>query len=142
MSFSSVNDMLDCIAELLSENFGEEIRVVRQFPSKTKPHPLDKITVAIGTKKRSFNSECIGNVLTDSHSGKKVSVEIETAVYVPHTSDSKEAYPTLDRIIRIIHSDARFGIISAEHGVLSSNRATGSFELHVTLTSSLYETEE
>ncbi len=142
MSFSSFNGLLDCMVGLLSEEFGKEATVVRQFPPKTKPHPLDKITVAIGAKKRSFNSKCIGNVLTNSHSGREMSAEIEAAVYVPLTIDSKEAYSTIDRVFEILRADSRFGITGAEHGVLSSNRTTGSFELHGTLISTLYETEE
>lgn len=142
MSFSSFNDILDCMVELLKEEFGKTATIVRQFPPRTKPHPLDKITISIGAKKRSFNSECIGNTLTISHNGKKMTAEIEAAVYVPLTIDSKRAYATLDRVFEILQRDNRFGITSAEHGVLSSNRATGSFELHGTLTSSLYETEE
>lgn len=142
MSFSSFNDILDCMVELLKEEFGKTATIVRQFPPRTKPHPLDKITIAIGTKKRSFNSKCIGNALTDSHNGREISAEIEVAIYVPLTIDSKTTYTTLDRVFRILQSDNRFGITSADHGVLSSNRATGSFELHGTLTSSLYETEE
>lgn len=142
MSFSSFNALLDCMVELLQEKFDKGAKVIRQFPPKTKPHPLDKITIAIGAKKRSFTSECIGNALTNFYNGKKMTTEIEVAVYVPLTLNSIEAYSTFDRVFEILCSDNRFGITGAEHGVLSSNRTTGSFELHGTLTSSLYETEE
>ena len=142
MSFSSLNDLLDCMVEILSEKFGDAVTIVRQFPPKYKPHPLNKITVAIGSKKRSISPTCIGNALTDSCRGKKILAEIEVAVYVPLSVDSKSAYTTIDKIFDILCSDGRFGITCAEHGVLSSNRATGSFELHGTLTASLYETEE
>lgn len=142
MSFSSFNDLLDCMTALLKEKFAKDIRVVRQFPPKVKPHPLDITTVSVGLKKRSFNSECIGNALTNTDNGRKVTAEIEAAVYVPLTVDSKEAYSTLDQVFGILQNDRRFGITDTDHGVLSSNRATGSFELHGTLTSSLYETEE
>ena len=142
MSFSSFNDMLDCMVELLREEFGTESRITRQFPPNTKPHPLDKITIATGVKKCSSTPECIGNALTNSHNGNKITAEIETAVYVPLTFDSKEAYTVIDRVFATLGSDSRFGITGTEYGVLSANRATGSFELHATVTSSLYETEE
>lgn len=142
MSFNSLNDFLDCAVELLREKLGKSITVERQFPLKTKPLPLNKITVAIGTKGCSVKSKCIGNALIKNHFGKGFSAVIEAAVYVPLSMDSKLAYSTLESVLNILRDDGRFGITETEHGVLSSNRVTGSFELHCTLTSSLYETEE
>ncbi len=142
MRFEDLNNFLDCITDTLNEKLGKDISVMRQFPLKTKPHPLNNITVAIGSKKRNLSSVCVGNALTESQSGKQMSVEIEAAVYVPLSMDSKNAYSTIDKILSILCTDAKFAVTAVEHGVLSSNRATGSFELHCTLNSVLYETEE
>lgn len=142
MSFPSLNEFLDSIVELLTERFGKSVTVERQFPHRTKPHPLDKITVAIGTNKRSICSKCIGNILTDEHKGREVSIGIEAAVYVPLSANSGSAYTVIDEIYALLKADECFGITGLEHGVLSANRTTGSFELHSTLTATLYEMGE
>lgn len=134
--------MLDVIAELLSEKLGKDIEVMRQFPPKTKVHPLSKITLAIGAKKRRLIPKCIGNNLTENFSGKEMLTEIEIGAYVPLTMNSSLVYEVIDDVSKILSADERFGITGYEHGVLSANRATGSFELHTLLTSTLYETEE
>lgn len=142
MSFNSFNDFLDCAVSLLREKFGDEITVERQFPPKTKPHPLNKVTVAIGAKHCSIQSKFIGDAITQGHRGRKITADIEAAVYVPLSMDSKLTYSTLESVADVLCTDGRFGITKTEHGVLSANRVTGSFELHCTLTSILYETEE
>lgn len=142
MSFASFNDFLDYAVNSLREGLGDSTTVERQFPHKVKPLPLNKVTVAVGAKKSSYTPKCIGNILTSNHIGKEISAVIEIAVYVPLSMDSKLAYSTLENALNILRSDTRLGLTEAEHGVMSSNRATGSFELHCTLTSSLYETEE
>lgn len=142
MSFSSINKFLDSIVEFLKEKLGDTIIVERQFPNKVKPHPLNRITVAIGTNKRHCASKCIGNILTNARIGNEITLGIEAAIYVPLSLDSDCAYSVIDEIFRVLKSDKRFGVTEAEHGVLSANRATGSFELHSTLTATLYETEE
>ncbi len=142
MNFSSLNRFLDSIVELLKEKLGDSITVERQFPNKVKPHPLNKITVAIGTNKRHRASKCIGNILTSAHIGTEVTIGIEVAIYIPLSIDSDCAYTVIDEIFSVLKADERFGVMESEHGVLSANRATGSFELHSTLTATLYETEE
>ena len=142
MSFSSLNDMLDRIIGLIGEKFGNDIDAMRQLPPRQKAHPLGKITVAVGAKGCSLSPVCIGNKLTSNLSGRKLCAEIEVTAYVPLTMDSKLAYSTIDSVTRALADDARFGITGYEHGVLSANRATGSFELHCVLKSTLYETEE
>lgn len=142
MSFDSFNDFLDDAVNTLRKRLGNSITVERQFPHKVKPLPLNKITVAVGVKKSSYTPECIGNILTSNHTGKKISANIEVAVYVPMSMESTLAYSTLEGVLNILHSDERFWVTEAEHGVISSNRVTGSFELHCILTSTLYETEE
>lgn len=142
MSFNSFNDFLDCAVELLREKLGESIRFERQFPPKIKPLPLNRVTLAIGAKHISTKSECIANALTNNHSGRKITADIEAAVYVPLSMDSSLAYSTLEKTLDILRNDGRFGITVTECGVLSANRVTGSFELHCILTSVLYETEE
>ena len=142
MSFSSLNNFLDSIVALLSEKLDAGIKVERQFPNKVKPHPLNKITVAIGAAKLISGKQCIGGVLTDSHKGREVTLTVEAAIFVPLTTDSCNAYTIMDRIYDLLLADECFGITQVEHGALSSNRATGSFELHSTITATLYETEE
>lgn len=142
MSFSSINKFLDSVVEFLRKKLGDTIVVERQFPNKVKPHPLNRITVAIGTNKRRCASKCIGNALTNSHNGNEITLSIEAAIYVPFSMDSDCAYSVIDEIFRVLKADERYGVTESEHGVLSANRATGSFELHSTLTATLYETEE
>ncbi|MBR5773842.1 MAG: hypothetical protein IKY44_03220 [Clostridia bacterium] len=133
MSFMSINDMLDQIVGVLEERLDAD--VMRQFPPRTKSHPLSKISVSVGIKKSTADYSIIGM-------GRKISAEIELSAFVPLTMDSKLAYSTIDEAAMLIMSDPRFGASEYSHGVLSPNRATGSFEIHGTLTSTLYETEE
>lgn len=134
--------MLDSIVHLLGEKLCQDVKIMRQLPPRHKVHPLNKITIAIGSKGQRTRSGCIGNALTQSLCGKELETEIEAAVYVPLTLDSVLAYEVIDSIAKILIDDGRFGIRDYEHGALSANKTTDSFELHATLTSTLYETEE
>ncbi len=135
MSFTSSNDIINAMLDLLREKLGDNIKVIRNFTNKAKAHPLSRIAVTVGSDRRIVSTEFIGD------NPKKYMLEIEVAVFVPFTMDSALTFDTLDRAIDILKKDGRFVITRVKYEKLTASRDTGSFEVRSDLTTLFYETE-
>ena len=141
MRFSAINDILNAAIEVLRNSLDKDIEIIRHYPERTKPLPINRVTVTIGSNARIVTKEYIGDRLTEDTTGRLIELMIEASAYVPFSKNSALAYQTLDRAVSTLMNNDQFDIVKVKYGTITTNRNTGCFELHATLISLLYETE-
>ena len=135
MSFTSSNEIINAMIDLLSEKLSDDIKVIRNFTNEAKAHPVNKIAVTVGSDRRIVSTEFIGD------NPRRYMLEIEVAAFVPFSMDSALTFDTLDRAIDILKKDERFVITRVKYEKLTASRDTGTFEVRSDLTTLFYETE-